>query len=514
MIRQSKNMLRLLRVSYVLARYDALFFLDRLGAPKAVTLATKIFSIGFHKGRQGERLRKAMQELGPTFIKLGQMLSTRPDLIGEDVVDDLAILRDKLPPFPAKQARKIIEADLGKPIDKLFDSFDDEPVAAASIAQVHFAETGGRNVAVKVLRPGIEEEFQKDIDMLLWLAGIADSNVPGAKRLKLVEVVESFAQTVRMEMDLRFEAAAASELRENFEGEEGFFVPEVFWQHTSHRVMTIQRVHGIKVTDKKGLKAAGFDKDKIIIKAGEVFFKQVFRDGFFHGDMHPGNVFIGVEGDLAVVDFGIMGRVDRKTRLYLAEMLKGFLERDYDKVAQVHFDAGYVPATEDKAQFAQACRAIAEPIFGLPQEEISIGRLLGLLFKVTREFNMETQPQLLLLQKTMLMAEGLGRILNPKVNVWNMAGPYMKSWARENLGPKARFNYAKEEAEDVVRKALRLLDASDRIAESFTSEGVRLHPETVAQFKPQRKSGMKLVAVAMLSAGVSALVTLAILGFF
>lgn len=521
-MRGIKNSIRFFYIGYVLARYDALFLLPKFWLLTLLLTPVKLLAIGHWHRRRGERLCRALTRLGPTFIKFGQALSTRPDLVGDEIAADLSVLQDSLPPFAFRHVRRTLEADLQKPLDEVYAAFDKKPVAAASIAQVHFAEDKeGNLLAVKVLRPGIGARFEKDIDLLLWLAELVTRRAPATRRLKLVEAVQLFADSSRMELDLRYEAAAAAELKENFKNDAGFKVPSVDWHRTSQHVLTLERVDGTSVYKADELAAQGHDLDRLIAKAGEVFFKQVFRDGFFHADMHPGNVFINGKGEIVVVDFGIMGRVDRKTRMYLAEMLKGFFERDYTKVSRVHFEAGYVPATESPERFAQACRAIAEPIFGLPQNDISIGRLLAQLFKVTREFNMETQPQLLLLQKTLVMAEGLGRMLNPSVNIWQMSAPYIQEWATSNLGAKARAMHAAEDVKDMLSDLKTAFSAARHLASAVTPEGIRLHPDTVASLK-KRPSGCRLkwalkmlallVVVGCVSGTVSILVFLALTG--
>lgn len=440
MFRSVRNVARLIAIAYTLARHDALFPLERLHiAPFALWIGRR-FRKRQIEGRPGERLALALQRLGPTFIKLGQMLSTRPDLLGERVAGDLAALQDRLPPFDGAAARRMIEEELGRPVGGLFRQFDDRAAAAASIAQVHFAVTAdGRDVAVKVLRPEIEAAFARDLDLLYWIAGLVHRLRPDLRRLKPVEVVRTFADSTRVEMDLRMEAAAARELAENFDGDPTFRTPDVDWDRTGRRVLTLERVRGIPVDQRERLIEAGHDPTEILGNAAAVFFNQVFRDGFFHADQHPGNAFIDAESRIVAVDFGIMGRLDRDTRNYLADMLIGFLHRDYKAVADVHFRAGYIPANQSRAAFALALRAIAEPIFDRPLHDISIARLLGLLFQVTERFEMETQPQLLLLQKTMLVTEGVGRKLNPDINMWTLARPLIEAWMREHRGPQARI---------------------------------------------------------------------------
>ncbi|MDP6897388.1 MAG: AarF/UbiB family protein, partial [Rhodospirillales bacterium] len=327
------------------------------------------------------------------------------------------------------EARVAIETEFDEPVADMFAKFDDTPVAAASIAQVHFAVTNdGREVAVKVLRPDIEEAFARDLDLLHWGADLIERTRPDLRRLKPREVVATLATTVEMEMDLRFEAAAAMEIAENFEGDTDFKVPNVDWGRTGQRVMTTERIAGVSLDDRDGIEAAGYDPLDITAKAARVTFKQVFRDGFFHADVHPGNLFVTPDGDIAAVDFGIMGRLDIRTRRVLGEMLLAFLMRDYRRAAEVHFEAGWIPADQSVDAFTQACRSIAEPILDKPQNEISIARLLGQLFQITEAFQMETQPELLLLQKTMLVAEGTARKLSPDANMWMLARPLIKEW--------------------------------------------------------------------------------------
>lgn len=490
MIRSIRNLNRLLTIGRVLARHDALFLLEEM-----VPLARHLSSLlrggkpSLSTGRPGQRLADALTELGPSFIKLGQALSTRADLLGEEMAADLSGLQDKLPPFPAVEARQIIEEELGGPLSQHYSSFDDIPVAAASIAQVHFAiTTEGREVAVKVLRPGVEAKFRRDIDLLTWLAEWAELTMPRIRRLKPVETVKTFEDSVTLEMDLRFEAAAAAELAENFMGDDNFKVPEVDWLRTGRRLLTLERVHGIPVDEVDRLREAGYDPVEILAKSAEAMFNQVFRDGFFHADMHPGNLFIGAGGTLIAVDFGIMGRVDKSTRRFLGEMLLGFLSGDYRKVAEVHFAAGYVPADQSIDSFTQACRSIAEPILGRPLHEISIAKLLGQLFQVTETFAMETQPQLLLLQKSMLVAEGVGRILDPQINMWQLAQPLIEGWMRQNLGPEAKIRETVGNVVGSLERLPRLLAETEKTYSMLVNQGLKLHPDTVKHiFGDQRR---------------------------
>lgn len=468
---------RLIAIFWVAARYDLLVLLDLPG----LTLLGRILRRGdLATTSPGQRLAQALVALGPTFIKLGQALSTRADLVGEEMAAELSELQDRLAPFATAKAIAIIEHELGHPLEAIYSSFDPIPVAAASIAQVHFAiTTDGQEVAVKILRPGVERAFARDVEMLAWLAQSVEWIKPGFRRLRPVDTVETLAATVELEMDLRFEAAAAAELAENFVGDESFLVPKVDWTRTSRRVMTLERVSGISVDERDLLIAAGHDIQEILKKAAEAFFNMVFRDGFFHGDLHPGNLFVDKSGNLVAVDFGIMGRVDEKTRHFLAEMLLGFLNGDYRKVAEIHFAAGYVPAHKSVDAFTQAARSIAEPILGRPLHEISVARLLGQLFEVTETFAMETQPQLLLLQKSMLVAEGLGRRLDPTINMWELARPLIEGWMGSQLGVRARISQSVRGWAQSLERLPRLIDFAEHAALSMQSGGLKLHPDTV-----------------------------------
>jgi len=481
MLRSARNLFRLCQIAITLARYDALFPLEGVPGASPVLAFAELFRRNSHSTqRPGERLAAALHELGPSFIKLGQALSTRADLVGEEIAADLSALQDRLPPFPGSEARAIVAAQLGTPVETLFQRFDDTPVAAASIAQVHLAVTSdGAEVAVKVLRPGIAKAFARDLDLFLWIADLAERTQPALRRLKPVAVVRTLAETVRLEMDLRLEAAAASELRDNLGDDPDFRVPAVDWGRTSHDVLTLERVDGIPVDERERLVAAGHDPRAVLEKAANAFFKQVFRDGFFHADLHPGNLFVAEDGAIVAVDFGIMGRLDRKTRYYLADMLLGFLTREYRRVAEVHFAAGYVPQRQSVDAFTQALRSIGEPILGRPLHEISLARLLAQLFAVTEQFEMETQPQLLLLQKTMLVAEGVGRRLDPSVNMWSLAQPLIEEWMRENRGLEARVLDAAAATGAVLERLPTLLSDLESAIASLASGGLRLDAATV-----------------------------------
>ena len=491
-----KNIKRLLVIFRVLAKYRALFLLERAGlvsksfkrAHRLIVLGQKSPS-GLENKRPGERLSLAFRELGPIFIKLGQALSVRRDLVGDQVAEDLSLLQDKLEPFSAVEAREIIEEELGRPIDELFEEFNEIPVAAASIAQVHFAVTSeGEKVAIKVLRPGIENIFSQELDLLFWLSRTIDRYVPSARRFRIPDVITILAETVAQEMDLRLEAAAGDELRENFEDDPIFHVPRMDWKRTSKKVLTLKRVQGFPADEVEAIKRTCQNTEKLVANMARVFFLQVFRDGFFHADMHPGNMMISEKGILQPIDFGIMGRVDRQTRYYLAEMLVGFLNSDYDRVAKIHFQAGYVPSHQSEKVFAQAVRAIGEPILGLPLKQISLAKLLAQLFDVTKTFQMETQPQLLLLQKTMLVAEGVGRQLHPETNMWELARPLVEDWVKNQMSFENRISEVAEEAKLTIERLPFLISEMGKNIESLRRDGIKINPNKLEQLNYQRRS--------------------------
>ena len=439
---------RLFTMAKTFARHDALWVVTPLaekilGVRVTVGLCHLFWrrkSGPSAKLTDGQKLAGALSALGPSFIKLGQALSVRPDLMGKQVARDLAKLQDKLDPFDSAIAIKTIEQSLDASLDDIFANFDKTPIAAASIAQVHRAETlDGDAVAVKVLRPNVEKNLNDDIALFLSLARFAEGLDATARRLRLIDVVGQFAEWVRIETDLRLEGAAASELRENCADDEGFSVPQVYWEQTAKRVLTTGWVDGFRIDDLEQMRIDGHDPDVILERSARIFFLQVFRDGFFHADLHPGNMFVKSDGTLCPVDFGIMGRVSREHRLFLADTLIGFLNGDFGMVADAHFRVGFVPRTENRDLFMQTLRSIGEPLLDKPLADISIAKLLEHLFATTKRFNMQTQPDLLLLQKTMLVAEGVGRLLNPDSNMWLMARPLIEEWMIANRGPEARI---------------------------------------------------------------------------
>lgn len=390
---------------------------------------------------------RALTALGPAYIKFGQVLSTRPDVVGDDLALQLRVLQDRLPPFSMAQAKAEVLRELGKPVEVLFSSFS-EPVAAASLAQVHkahLAETG-EAVAVKILRPGIEKAFRKDIDAFYFAARAIEFLSPASRRLHPMEVITHFEGVVNGELDLRLESSAASEFADNTSGDQGFAVPRVRWHLSSRRVMTLEWAEGVSIGDNAALDELGHDRNLLAARALQLFLNHALRDGFFHGDMHQGNLKVAPNGDIVAYDFGIMGRIDEYTRRVYAEILFGFIRKDYRRVAEVHFEAGYIPANKDVDEFARALRAVGEPIFGMDASKISMGRLLTYLFEVTERFGMETRTELILLQRTMVVVEGVARSLDPNMNIWEVARPTVESYIKGSIGPKAM-------AKDLVKVA-------------------------------------------------------------
>ncbi|MGN6549516.1 MAG: 2-polyprenylphenol 6-hydroxylase, partial [Pararhizobium sp.] len=415
---------RVVRVGWVFLREGVIAALPAEGlrgsARTAHRLAVLMARPKARRSHRRDRLARAVGKLGPSYVKLGQFLATRPDVVGNDMALDLAMLQDKMNTFPVEIAKARIEASIGRPIEDLFLRFE-PAIAAASIAQVHPAEVlrpdGRRKVAVKVIRPGVRKQFYKDLETFYLISHLQERFVRSARRLRPTEITRTLEQTTKIEMDLRLEAAALSELAQNTAQDPGFRVPEVDWERTGRDVVTMEWIDGIKMSDVEALRAAGFDLDALADTLIQSFLRHTLRDGFFHADMHQGNLFVDPQGTIVAVDMGIVGRLGKRERRYLAEILYGFITRNYARVAEVHFEAGYVPHHHDAASFAQAIRAIGEPIHGQPAETISMARLLTLLFEVTELFDMQTRPELILLQKTMVVVEGVARTLNPRFNM-------------------------------------------------------------------------------------------------
>jgi len=446
----------------------------------------------------------ALQDIGPAAIKLGQALATRPDLIGEAAATNLLQLQDDLPPEPFPAIKAAIEAGLGGPVDQYFSSIDPEPVGAASIAQVHHAvTTEGRDVAIKVLRPGIEEEFARAIETYEWAAAHVELLGGEVERLRPRMVVAYFKQWVRRELDLTREAASASELRENMLAEPGFYVPEIDWRRTARRVLTLEWLDGIKISKRNELIAAGHDLKALAAILVRAFLRQAVVDGYFHADLHQGNLFALPDGRVAAVDFGIMGRIDRQARVWLAEILYGLLVGDYDRVAEIHFQAQYVPPHHDVDEFATALRAVGEPIRGLPVKDISVGRMLEALFAITRDFDMPTQPHLLLLQKTMVMEEGVATALDPDINMWETAAPFLSDWMRSELGPET---YYADRIIETVRALKKIPSLIDRLDAHYPPPGAAPPPPPLADvvmLRPRLGWAYVLVAFAAAAAGAA-----------
>ncbi|KAF8818492.1 2-polyprenylphenol 6-hydroxylase [Rickettsia endosymbiont of Cardiosporidium cionae] len=400
------------------------------------------------------RLHSFITSLGPIYIKFGQTLSTRPDLIGEHIAEALRSLQDSLPAFSSEVARSMIEMGLGSKIDLLFSKFYDEPVASASIAQVHKAILiNGENVAIKVLRPNILLLYERDLSFLEYLACIITKLVSKSKRLKLVEVIKLFRHIMKSELDLRIEAASASKLDENFKDDTSIYIPKIYWEFTKSNILVMEWVDGISIYDRSLMLKHKIDPSEIALKIAVIFLNQAYRDGFFHADLHPGNIIVSYEGRIILVDFGIIGVLDDKDRIAVAEILYAFLRRDYLLVAKIHHKLGYIPYNTSLVLFAQSCRAIAEPVVSKQICNISVGMLLTQLFQITEEFGMETQPKLLMLQKTMLVVEGIGKILDPKMNIWQTAEPWINKWAIKNLTPEAKLlRFAKKIFDNLLQR--------------------------------------------------------------
>lgn len=443
-MRGPHNIIRLIRTGATFERTGAMkVVLDAFEAPALVRVAIRGLVWPFQwLGYKGDpsmpAAPRALNALGPAYIKFGQVLSTRPDVVGNDLAVQLRVLQDKLPPFSMALAKAEVLRELGEPVDVIFSSFS-EPVAAASLAQVHKAHLAesGDAVAVKILRPGIERAFRKDIDAFYFAARTIELLSPSSRRLRPMEVITHFEGVVAGELDLRLESSAAAEFAANTETDVGFSVPRVRWHLSSRRVMTMDWVEGNSIGDNDALDAAGHDREKIATRVLQLFLSHALRDGFFHGDMHQGNLKISENGDIIAYDFGIMGRIDEYTRRVYAEILFGFIRKDYRRVAEVHFEAGYVPPHKDVDEFARALRAVGEPIFGMDASNISMARLLSYLFEVTERFGMETRTELILLQRTMVVVEGVARSLDPRMNIWQVAKPTVEDYIKDSIGPKA-----------------------------------------------------------------------------
>jgi ubiquinone biosynthesis protein len=512
------HLVRLVRAGFVFARTGVFGIIDPTGLPSGAQAALRLGRLieAPQTDQTIGRISAALRHLGPSYVKLGQFLATRPDVVGITLARDLESLQDRLPPFPQAEAEAVIVAAFERPLNQTYASFG-PAVAAASIAQVHRAEIDvngtRRTVAVKVLRPNVAHSFKVDLDALMFAARHMESLSADARRLKPIEIVRTLSRSVAMEMDLRLEAAALSEMAENTRDDPDFHVPVVEWDFTGHSVLTMEWIDGIALNDRVRLEQSQVNLPDLGRKIIQSFLRHALRDGFFHADMHPGNLFVDSTGKLVAVDFGIMGRLGVMERRFLAEILYGFITRNYLRVAQVHFEAGYVPPHHSVENFAQAIRAIGEPIHKRTAQEISMAKLLTLLFEVTALFDMETRPELLLLQKTMVVVEGVARGFDPKLDIWTTAEPVVREWIERNLGPIGRIEGAVNGASDlgkiitglpgIAARTVALLERSEVI----TRNGLLLAPETVeaigrAEGRQSRwlTAGIWAIAVALAAA--------------
>ena len=488
MLSDIRHSFALLRAGRTLAAYDALMTPEQIAQlPWAARLGLSMAKFGTRRPQQGGEMAvaAALSSLGPSYIKLGQFLSTRPDLVGPRRAFDLKSLQDRLPPFPTETAREIVRENLGAPVDVLFTEFG-PPVAAASIAQVHKARgADGRDFAVKVLRPGVGKRFAADLGSFYFAARLMQRFSAEGRRLRPVAAVQMLEQSMKQELDLRMEAAALSEMAQNTKDDAGFRVPKVNWERTGREVLTTEWIDGTPIADVEALRAQGFDLVKLGDTVIQSFLRHAIRDGFFHADMHQGNLFVDRSGDLVAVDFGIVGRLGPKESMFLAEILYGFITRNYLRVSEVHFEAGYVPRQHDPAVFAQAIRSIGEPIMDRPANQISMARLLTQLFEITAQFDMQTQPQLLLLQKTMVVVEGVARTLNPDLNMWVTAEPVVSGWIKRQLGPAGKLEEAAGSIHQLFTGLPLMLEDAKRattmLSDMAATGGLRLDSQTTEQ---------------------------------
>ncbi|SPH23458.1 putative protein kinase UbiB [Defluviimonas aquaemixtae] len=508
-MRGPHNIWRLIRTGATFERTGAMkLALEAMEAPAALRLAARIVGwpfkwLGYRGDPNLPPVTRALTALGPAYIKFGQVLSTRPDVVGEELSEQLRVLQDKLPPFPTPVAKTTFAAELGQSVESLFSEFSDS-VAAASIAQVHRARltATGEEVAVKILRPGIERAFRRDIDAFHFAAGLIEFLSPASRRLRPSDVVSHFESVVMGELDLRLESSAASEFAANTEKDAGFQVPEPVWHLSSRRVMTLGWAEGIPLGDVAAIRAAGHDCVAISERVLQLFLSHALRDGYFHADMHQGNMKVAENGDIIAYDFGIMGAIDEYTRRVYAEILIGFIRRDYRRVAEVHFEAGYVPRDRDIGEFSRALRAVGEPIFGMDANQISMARLLAYLFEVTERFGMETRTELILLQRTMVVVEGVARSLNANINMWQVARPIVERYIKENVGPPALFR-------DLARTARVLGRFGPRLPQIAEAMLVRQSEAPEPARRRSRRGTLALVVLgAAIGGGAVAAITL------
>ncbi len=498
---------RLLKWGRTLARHGALRGIERdPNTPAPVRRLARIARFGARVPKQ-PAYADAFQAIGPAAIKLGQTLATRPDIVGEVAAHDLLRLQDALPPLPFSVIREAMERSFERPLEELFTSIDEVPIGAASIAQVHAAiTTDGRKVAVKVLRPGVEAEFARAIETYEWAAAQVEGMGGEAQRLRPRLVIETFKRWTARELDLRREGASASELAEGMKAEPDFLVPQIDWARTTGKILTLEWIDGIKLSDRQALIAAGHDLPTLAQKLVRAFLRQAIAEGFFHADMHQGNLFALADGRIVAIDFGIMGRIDRRARVWLAEILYGLITGNYKRVAEIHFEAGYVPPHHNVAEFATALRAVGEPMRGLAVKDMSIGMMLDSLFNITRDFDMQTQPHLLLLQKTMVMVEGVATALDPDVNLWETASPFVSEWIRTELGPEA---FVADRLIEDFRTLARLPQLIRNIELRYPTPGGAPPAPPLREIEVIRVGGgWRYIAVALLAAGAGVAATL------
>ena len=511
MIRRLRLLLRLLAIQRVLVRHglDEFISATHLWRPLRFVFLLSPASWRARRSDQprGVRIREALQELGPVWVKFGQSVSTRQDLLPADIGRELAKLQDQVPPFPAEQALAAVELAYGKPAGEVFASFKPEAMAAASIAQVHEARLpSGEEVVVKVLRPGVRREIQRDLEVMYALAGLAERYWHESRRLRPTAVIGEFERTILNELDLMLEAANAAQLRRNWRDSKIIYVPEVYWDYCRERVMVIEHVHGIQISDMEALRAAGTDFEKLAANGVEIFFTQVFRDNFFHADMHPGNIFVDVSDPdnprYAAVDFGICGTLDDRDRRYLAGNLLAFFDQDYRQVAQLHVNSGWVPPETRVDELESAVRTVCEPILHKPLKDISFGQVLMRLLEVARRFDMEIQPQLILLQKTLVQIEGLGRGLYPELDIWKTGRPVLKRWMAEQTGPQATAERIRKDLPD-IRYALQNLPTVARLlVDRVLEHNGRVHPpDPEVSRARERRQFLTITGAALLVAG-------------
>ena len=502
-MRGPHNIFRLIRTGATLERTGAMsIVLEALNAPRPLRIIARLLCwpikwFGLRGEKSMPAVTRALSALGPAYIKFGQILSTRPDLVGGELANQLRVLQDQLPPFSVEEAKKTFFNETGLLADETFDNFS-EAIAAASIAQVHkvrVRETQ-EELAVKVLRPGIEKAFRKDVDAFYLIAGLVDFFAPFARRLRPVEVIEHFEGIVLSELDLRLESSSASKFKDTTKADTGFNVPSVNWKLSGKRVMTMSWVEGIPLGDLNSLEKSGHDKFALGERVLQLFLNHALRDGFFHADMHQGNLKVSSDGEIIAYDFGIMGYIDEYTRRVYAEILYGFIKRDYKRVAEVHFEAGYVPIDRDVEDFADALRAVGEPIFGMDAANISMGKLLTYLFEVTARFGMETRTELILLQRTMVVVEGVSRSLNPNINIWKTAQPIVENYIRKSIGPKAVFKDILQTVRVVARFGPRLPNLVEKILLDHSEKQEK---------KPTGFANLPYVSIAIISAFLGAL---------